>query len=63
MPQATPNTEKLDEHLLEVVRALHGAVKQGVSHTDDPKLVDKAITDCKEILDEIMAGHVKEWLN
>jgi hypothetical protein len=63
MPQATPNTEKLDEHLLEVVRALHGAVKQGVSHTDDPKLVDKAITDCKEILDEIMAGQVKEWLN
>jgi hypothetical protein len=32
MPQ-TPNTEKLDEHLLEVVRAVHGAVKQGVSHS------------------------------
>lgn len=63
MPQATPNTEKLDEHLLEVVRALHGAVKQGVSHTDDPKIVDTAIKDCKEILDEIMAGQVKEWLN
>lgn len=63
MPEPVPNTEKLDEHLLEVVRALHGAVKQGVSHTDDPKIVDKAITDCKEILDEIMAGQVKEWLN
>jgi len=63
MPQAAPDTEKLDEHLLEVVRALHGAVKQGVSHTNDPKLMDKAIEDCKEILDVIMAGEVKEWLN
>ena len=63
MPQPTPNTEPLDEHLLEVVRALHGAVKQGVSHTDDPKVVDKAIADCKEILDVIMGGNVKEWLN
>jgi hypothetical protein len=63
MPEAAANTEQLDEHLLEVVRALHGAVKQGVSHTDDPKVMDKAIADCKEILDVIMAGDVKEWLN
>ena len=63
MPGPVPIAEPLDEHLLEVVRALHGAVKQGVSHTDDPKIVDKAITDCKEILDVIMAGNVPEWLN
>lgn len=63
MPETAPNTEKLDDHLLEVVRALHSAVKQGVSHTDDPKIVDQAIEDCKEILDVIMAGQVKEWLN
>jgi hypothetical protein len=62
MPQA-PNTEKLNEHLLEVVRALHGAVKQGVSHSNDRKVVDNAIRDCKEILDVIMAGKVSEWLN
>jgi hypothetical protein len=62
MPQA-PNTEKLDEHLLEVVRALHGAVKQGVSHSNDPTVMDNAIGDCKEILDVIMAGNVSEWLN
>jgi hypothetical protein len=53
----------MDEHLMEVVRALHGAVKQGVSHKDDPKVMDKAINDCKEILDVIMKGDVKEWLN
>ena len=63
MPQAAPDTEKLDQHLLEVVRALHGAVKQGVSHWSDAKVMDKAIADSKEILDVIMAGEVKEWLN
>jgi hypothetical protein len=63
MPQAAPNTEKLDEHLLEVVRALHGAVRQGVSHSNDPKIMDNTIRDCKEILDIIMAGNVSEWLN
>ena len=63
MPQAAPNTETLDEHLQEVVRALHGAVKQGVSHSNDSTVVDNAIEDCKEILDVIMAGKVSEWLN
>ena len=63
MPQAIPNTDKLDEHLMEVVRALHGAVKQGVSHAKEPKVMDQAIADCKEILDVIMEGKVKEWLN
>jgi hypothetical protein len=63
MPQTAPNTDKIDEHLLEVVRALHGAVKQGVSHSNDPKIMERAIKDCKEILDVIMAGNVKEWLN
>jgi hypothetical protein len=63
MPQAASNIEKLDEHLLEVVRALNGAVKQGVSHSNDPKFMDNAIADCKEILDVIMAGKVTEWLN
>ncbi len=63
MTQATANIEKLDEHLLEVVRALHGAVKQGVSHSNDSKVVENAIGDCKEILDVIMAGNVSEWLS
>jgi hypothetical protein len=63
MPETAPNTEQLDAHLLDVVRALHGAVKQGVSHTDDRKVVDNAIKDCKEILDVIMAGKIEEWLN
>ena len=63
MPQPVANIEALDEHLMEVVRALHGAVKQGMSHKDDPKLMDQAIKDSKEILDVIMAGNVKEWLN
>lgn len=63
MPEPAPNTEQLDAHLQEVVRALHGAVKQGVSHTTDSRVVDKAIADCQEMLDLIMAGKVKEWLS
>ena len=63
MPQPAHNIEKLDEHLLQVVRALHGAVKQGVSHSNEPKVMDNAIRDCKEILDVIMEGNVSEWLN
>ena len=63
MPQAVENLDKLDEHLKVVVQALHGAVKQGIPHVKEPKIVDKALADCQEILDEIMAGHVKEWLH
>ena len=63
MPEAAPNTEQLDVHLQEVVRAIHGAVKKGVSHTNDSKVVDQSIADCKEILDVVMAGKVDEWLN
>jgi hypothetical protein len=63
MPQTAHNIEKLDEHLLEVVCALHGAVKQGMSHSDEPKVIDGAIRDCREILDVIMEGNVSDWLN
>lgn len=61
MPQA-PNTEALDEHLKDVVVALHGAVNWAMPHMNDPKIVDKAIKDCKEILDVVMEGKVSEWL-
>jgi len=63
MPETAPNTEKLDEHLKAVVQALHGAVKQGIPHVKEPEIVDQAIADCKEILDEIMEGKVEEWLH
>ncbi len=61
MSQA-PHTEELDEHLKTVVQALHGAVNWAMPHLKDPKVVDKALQDCKEILDEVMAGKVSEWL-
>jgi hypothetical protein len=62
MPEPAQKIEILDEHLRAVVQALHAAVKQGIPHVKEPEVVDKAITDCKEILDEIMAGKVDEWL-
>jgi hypothetical protein len=63
MTEAVTKTQALDEHLLEVVRALHAAVKRGVSHSKEPEVMDEAIKDCKEILDVIMEGHVQEWLH
>ncbi|HEY7220259.1 MAG TPA: hypothetical protein VH985_17880 [Candidatus Binatia bacterium] len=63
MPQAVANLDQMDEHLKAVVQALYGAVKQGIPHIKEPEIVDKAIADCKEILDEIMAGKTEEWLN
>ena len=57
------NAEKLDEHLKEVVQALHGAVSWAMSHQKEPGPVDKAIHDCEEILDVVMQGKVDEWLN
>ena len=62
MSQA-PRTVELDEHLKEVVQALNGAVNWAMPHTKDPKVADKAIQDCKEILDTVMEGKVSEWLD
>lgn len=63
MPEPVKDLDKLDEHLKAVVQALHGAVKQGIPHVKEPQIADKPVADCKEILDEIMAGNVKGWLS
>lgn len=60
--EPAPNTEALDEHLKTVVQALHSAVNFAMPHVNDPKVVDKALQDCKEILDEVMEGKVSEWI-
>ena len=63
MTQA-PNTVALDEHLKEVVQALHAAINRALPHLkDDPNLVDRAIRDCKEILDVVIEGNVSEWIS
>jgi hypothetical protein len=36
-----PNTQKLDDHLKEIVQALHGTVNWAKSRQNDPPLVDK----------------------
>lgn len=62
--EAAPNTEALDEQFKEFIVALKSAVGSAMPHLkDDPKAVDKAIADCKEILDVVMEGNVKEWLS
>ena len=61
MAQA-PNTVEMDEHLKEVVNALHRTVAYAMPHIKDPKIADKAIRDCKEILDVVMEGNTAEWI-
>ncbi|HWP57540.1 MAG TPA: hypothetical protein VNL14_06625 [Candidatus Acidoferrales bacterium] len=62
--EPAPNTEALDQQLKEFIQALKGAVNSAMPHVkDDPQLVEKAIADCKEILDVVMEGNVKEWLS
>ena len=61
---AAPNTDALDQQFKEFIQAIKKAVGTGIPHLkDDPKIVDQAITDCKEILDVVMEGDVKEWLS
>jgi hypothetical protein len=63
MPRPVENLQKMDAHLKQVVEALHGAVKEGMPHVDEPQIVDKALSECKEILDEVMEGKIQEWIN
>ena len=60
--EPAPYTEALDQQFKEFIQALKSAVSTALPHLkDDPQVVDKAITDCKEILDVVMEGNVKEW--
>jgi len=61
--EAAPNTEALDQQFKEFIQALKSAVGSAMPHLkDDPKVVEKAITDCRDILDVVLQGNVKEWL-
>jgi hypothetical protein len=58
------NTEALDQQFKEFIQGIKKAVAAGMPHLkDDPKIVDQSIADCKEILDVVMEGNVKEWLS
>jgi hypothetical protein len=58
-----PNTQALDDHMKDMITALQRAVSAAIPHIkDDPKVVNKAIDDCKEILDVVIEGKVEEWL-
>ena len=62
--QPAPYTDALDQQFKEFIQALKGAVSTALPHMkDDPKIVDKAIADCEEILGVVMEGNVKEWFS
>mgnify|MGYP001430047827 CR=1 FL=1 len=60
MQQPAANADALDQQFKEFIQALKGAVNSAMPHLkDDPKVVDKAIADCKEILDVVMEASGK----
>jgi hypothetical protein len=62
--QPAPNTDALDQQFKEFIQGRKGAVSSALPHLkDDPKLVDKAIADCEEILGVVMEGNTKEWFS
>lgn len=61
--QPTAIVEPLDTFLRDVVLALKTAVDRATRElATDPAAADRAIHDCEEILDTIMAGRVQEWI-
>jgi len=61
--EPVPFTHALDEFLHDIVRALHAAVNRGVAAVKtDPPEADRALADCKEMIDTVMAGQVEEWI-
>ena len=61
--EPVPFTHALDEFLHDIVRALHAAVTRGISAArNDPKETDRALADCQEMIDTVMAGQVQEWI-
>jgi hypothetical protein len=62
--QPHPDTQTLDLFLREVVATLQSATAQGLRHAyDDPSVTERAVRDCTEILEQIMAGDVDGWLH
>ena len=62
--EPAPHTDALDQQFKEFIQGLKGAVSSALPHLkDDPKLVDKAIADCEEILGVVMEGDTKEWFS
>ena len=61
--EPVPFTHALDEFLRDIVRALHAAVGRGIAAArTDPKETDRALADCQEMIDTVMAGQVQEWV-
>lgn len=61
--EPVPFAHALDEFLRDIVRALHKAVDRGIAGLKtDPAETDRALADCNEMIDTVMAGQVEEWI-
>jgi hypothetical protein len=58
---AEAKLEEIDQHLVQVVEALQSAVQWGMAHREDKEALKKTITDCKELIDEVMDATILNW--
>lgn len=57
------NAAELDAYLQQVVQALHRTVNYALPRLKDDREAEKALHDCDEILEVILAGRVSDWLS
>ena len=63
IPTAWPLAAPLDDYLREVVQTLRQVTDRGIRKIgDQPEEAQRAIQDCEEVLEVIMAGDVQSWV-
>ena len=61
--EPVPFAHALDEFLRDIVGAIHKAVDRGIAGLKaDPPETDRALADCEEMIDTVMAGQGQEWV-
>jgi hypothetical protein len=64
MDQPWSQAAPLDDYLREVVVTLRQVTERGLRHIgDDSEQASQAIAQCTEILDVVLAGDVRAWLD
>jgi hypothetical protein len=56
----TKTIEKLEQDLNEIIQAVEQAANYGMAHRQDPKITERTLADCEELLRHVMDASVLE---
>ena len=64
MVEPVPHASALDECLKDMIQAVYAACNAAMPHLQDtdPRVAEKAIEDCEEVLGMVMEGKVDDWI-